>query len=272
MQAALGIATYQAAGPDNMMRDPWHMGKTFQVGAANRNGVTAALLAHRGAHVPLDILDGTLGLFDTYLGKPELGPELLGDLGRYYAITDVMHKRYPVGTPNQAYAQGMFELLEKHGISSDDIEQVEIHMPHYGLYAIPATRHASIAAVVVSAVLVAERKLDFYRLHSREGVMTPAVLAMQKKIRLIGREDWKGTEHNRHAIVSVTTKTGTKVQEEVWFRPMTRAELERKFSDLTNPLLGKERTDRLRTLLLEIENAPSVRPLMEALRFRAAAL
>lgn len=54
-QVALGLAAYQAAGPDN---NP---------------------------------------------GNPEIGPELPHDLGRYYSITDVMYKRYPVGTPNQAY-------------------------------------------------------------------------------------------------------------------------------------------------------------------------
>jgi 2-methylcitrate dehydratase PrpD len=60
IQTALGLAAYQAAGPDNMTKDPAHMGKTFQVGAANRNGVTAALLANEGCHAPLDILDGRL--------------------------------------------------------------------------------------------------------------------------------------------------------------------------------------------------------------------
>jgi hypothetical protein len=43
-----GLAVYQAAGPDNMTKDPGHMGKTSQVAAANRNGLTAALLAQKG--------------------------------------------------------------------------------------------------------------------------------------------------------------------------------------------------------------------------------
>jgi hypothetical protein len=43
-----GLAVYQAAGPDNMTKDPGHMGKTSQVAAANRNGLNAALLAQKG--------------------------------------------------------------------------------------------------------------------------------------------------------------------------------------------------------------------------------
>ncbi|MGH8633295.1 MAG: MmgE/PrpD family protein, partial [Burkholderiales bacterium] len=77
LQVAMCLAAYQAAGPDNMTKDPAHMGKTFQVGAANRNGVTAALLAHDGCHAPPDILDGSHSLFDAYLGAPEAGGELL---------------------------------------------------------------------------------------------------------------------------------------------------------------------------------------------------
>lgn len=266
LQVAMGLGTYQAAGPDNMMRDPRHFGKTFQVGAANRNGVTAALLAQRGCHVPLDILDGTLGLFDTYLNKPELGPELIEKLGSYYAITDVMHKRYPVGTPNQTYCQGLFSLFEQHPLTNDEIENIEIHMPSYGLYTLPETRNAAIAAKTVSAVAVLERKLDFYRLHGTESVITPALRKIQEKIRFIPRDDWRGVEHNRHAIVRISTKTGKKVEEEVWFKPMTRPELERKFQDLAVPRVGKERTEQLRTLLLGIEDAASIRPLMQILR------
>ncbi len=266
LQVALGLATYQAAGPDNMIRDPGHMGKTFQVAVANRNGVTAALLAHRGCHVPLDILDGSLGLFDTYLGNPEIGPELLDDLGSYYSITDVMHKRYATGTPNQTYTQGLFSLLDKHPLAPEEIAAIEIQMPKYGLFTVPKTRHASIAANVVSAVAVVERKLDFYRLHDPTGVITPAVAKMQEKIRFVPREDWSGMEHNRHAIVSITTSAGQKLEEEVWFQPMTRPELEEKFDGLVKPQFGVQKMSELRALLLDIEGAASVRPLMEKLR------
>src|SRR5262249_56687254 len=89
MQVALGLAAYQAAGPDNMTKDPGHMGKTFQVAAANRNGATAALLARNGCHVPLDILDGPLSLFDAFLENPEAGVEELKDFGLIYVITVV---------------------------------------------------------------------------------------------------------------------------------------------------------------------------------------
>lgn len=266
LQIAMGLAVYQAAGPDNMMYDTGHFGKTFQVAAACRNGVTAALFAHRGAHVPLDILDGKLGLFDTYLQNPDLGAKLLPDLGRYFSITDVMHKRYSTGTPNQAYVQGLLSVLEKNKVANEDIEEIEIQMHKPGLHTTPTTRPQSIATNVISAVAVVERKLDFYRLHGAASVVTPAVAAMQKRMRLVPRGDWHGLEHNRHAIVTVKTKAGKTFEEETWFRPMTRPELDMKFDELVTPLAGARKAGELKALLQGIESAASIRPLMEKLR------
>ncbi len=43
IQRTLGLAAYQAAGPDNMTKDPGHMGKTFQVAAANSSASRTSL-------------------------------------------------------------------------------------------------------------------------------------------------------------------------------------------------------------------------------------
>ena len=211
MQVDLCLAAYQAAGPDNMTKDPAHMGKTFQVGAANRNGVTAALLALEGCHAPLDILDGSHSFFDAYLGAPEAGADLLQDLGDYYSITDVMHKRYPVGSPNQTYLQGVFSLMDKHVLRGSDIAEIEVQIPQRGLKRIPTTRHASISALTVCAIAAAHGKLDFYQLHDPSGAMDEASLTMQHRVRFIGRDDWTDLAAGRRAIVTIKTHAGAVV-------------------------------------------------------------
>jgi len=265
MQVALGLAAYQAAGPDNMTKDPGHMGKTFQVATANRNGATAALLARKGCHVPLDILDGPLSLFDAFLETPEAGAEMIKDLARYYAITDVMHKRYPVGSPNQTYLQGIFRLLHEHRIGADEIHEVEIQIPKRGVHRIPSTRHAAISGEMVCAMALAQGKLDFYQLHDEATVASPQVQRMRDRVRFVGREDWKGMEQGRHAIVSLTTTKGQKLEEEIWHEPMTQQELNDKFYSLVTPRLGEEKTRRVERLLKGLEGTESIRPLMEKL-------
>jgi 2-methylcitrate dehydratase PrpD len=266
LQVAMCLAVYQAAGPDNMTRDPMHMGKTFQVAAANRNGVTAALLAREGAVAPLDILDGTHGLFDAYLDKPGASAELLERLGEYYAISDVMHKRYSAGSPNQTYLQGLFKVLKGRNIAPEEILEIEIHMPQRGVHRVPTTRHRSISALKVCAIAAATGELDFYKLHDLSSGEDPRLDAMEQRIRFVGREDWGGMEHGRHAIVTVRTRSGDEHTEEVWHQPMDAHELVVKFDGLVTPKLGGTRSEQLKDVLLGLEAAPSIRPLMRALR------
>jgi 2-methylcitrate dehydratase PrpD len=265
MQAALCLAAYQAAGPDNMTKDPAHMGKTFQVGAANRNGVTAALLAQDGCHAPLDILDGSHSYFDAYLNAPDAGADLLKDLGGYHAITDVMHKRYPVGSPNQTYLQGLLGLMDKHGVRGDAIAEVEVQIPQRGLKRIPTTRHASISALTVCAIAAAHGELDFYKLHDPAGAMDDASHAMQERVRFVGRDDWTDLEAGRRAIVTIKTRAGAVLTETVTHTPMSPDELAQKFTHLVAHRYGGATCAELARALQDLAAAASVRPLMSAL-------
>jgi 2-methylcitrate dehydratase PrpD len=262
MRAALGLAAYQAAGPDNLTQDPGHMGKTFQVAAANRNGVTAALLAQNGCFVPLNILDGAQGFFDAFLQAPELAREMLTDLGKYYAVTDVMHKRYPVGTPNLTYLQGLFQILREHSLRADDIQEIEIQLPSRSVHRIPTSRHASISGEVVCAMAVTHGMLDFDQIHDPVAPSNPAVKRMQERIRFVGQAGWKDMEHGRHAVVKLTTTAGRSLEKEVWHVPMTRLELEEKFHALATPRLGNAKTTQLKLALENIDQAPSIRTLL----------
>lgn len=262
MQVAMCLAAYQAAGPDNMTKDPAHMGKTFQVGAANRNGVTAALLARDGCHAPLDILDGSHSLFDAYLGAPEAGAGLLDGLGEYFSITDVMHKRYPAGSPNQTYLQALFGIMERHALRSAEIAEIEVQIPRRGLHRIPTTRHASISALAVCAIAAAHGRLDFYHLHDPDGGLDAPAREMQSRVKFIGREDWTDMEAGHHAIVTIRTRAGASHAEEVWHQPMSGPELERKFDQLAGPRFGADKSARVVKLLKELDAAASIRPLM----------
>ena len=262
MQVAMCLAAYQAAGPDNMTKDPAHMGKTFQVGAANRNGVTAAVLAREGCHAPLDILDGSHSLFDAYLGAPDAGAGLTQGLGEYFSITDVMHKRYPAGSPNQTYLQALFALIERHALQPADIAEIEVQIPKRGLHRIPTTRHASISALAVCAIAAAHGRLDFYHLHHPDGGLDAPAKEMQSRVKFVGREDWTDMEAGRHAIVTICTRAGRSHTEEVWHQPMSGVELERKFDQLAVPRLGTARSARVAKLLKGLDDAASIQPLM----------
>jgi len=88
-------------------------------------------------------------------------------------------------------------------------------------------------------------------------------------VRFVGREDWAGMEHGRHAVVIVRTRSGRTYEREVWHEPMSRAELETKFRELVTPKLDAAKTAAVETLLNGLESAHSIRPLVRALRANA---
>ena len=177
-----------------------------------------------------------------------------------------MHKRYSAGTPNQTYLAALFRLLKDNQIAPEQIAEIEIHMPTRGVKRVPATRHASISALKVSAIAAATGRLDFYQLHGPQAALDAAIASMQDRIKFVGRNDWAGMEHGRHAIVIVRTRDGRKFEEDTWFEPMDRVELAAKFNELVVPRFGAARTVQLQQSLLEIEAMPNVKSLMQQLR------
>ena len=140
-------------------------------------------------------------------------------------------------------------------------------MPTRSVHRLPTTRHASISALKVSAIAATTGKLDFYQVHDPAGAIDAAVEAMQKRVKFVGRDDWKDMEQGRHAIVIIRTRGGHTYEEDFWHQPMDRTDLESKFHGLVERKFGADRTARLQEMLLnELETAASIRPLMKELR------
>ena len=75
-------------------------------------------------------------------------------------------------------------MLKRHHVRPEDIAQIEVEIPHSLVQRIPTSRHASISGLSVCAIAAAKGKLDFYFLHDPACVRDPAVLAMQRRLRL----------------------------------------------------------------------------------------
>ena len=118
----------------------------------------------------------------------------------------------------------------------------------------------------MSAIAAATGKLDFYQLHGPQAAVNAAIATMIDRVKFVGRDDWTGMEHGRHAIVIIRTRDGKKFEEETWFTRMDRAELSAKFNELVEPQFGAARTARLEKALLELDALPNVKKLMQQLR------
>ena len=79
------------------------------------------------------------------------------------------------------------------------------------------------------------------------------------------REDWTDLEAGSRAIVTIRTRQGRTVTENVQHRTMTWEELQKKFDALVLPRFGPDRTAVLASFLSSLESAASVKPIMAAL-------
>jgi hypothetical protein len=95
--------------------------------------------------------------------------------------------------------------------------------------------------------------------------MDDAARDMQQRVRFVGREDWKDMAAGHHAIVTIKTRGGKSLEEEVWHQPMTGDELDLKFDELVTPRFGREKCAMAAKLLKALETAASVTPVLTEL-------
>ncbi|TMR06620.1 MmgE/PrpD family protein [Actinomadura soli] len=119
--SALGLAAAFGGGTNQT----WLAGTQewrYQVGAASRNGMVAALLAARGITGAPDALDGSAGHLRAFSGIEDApAADRLGDDWRIRRVT---YKPYPVCAINQVPVTVLTGLARRHGVKADDVASV----------------------------------------------------------------------------------------------------------------------------------------------------
>jgi len=114
--------------------------------------------------------------------------------------------------------------------------------------------------------------VSFRAAHDEKRMRDPRVLAVRRKVELLGDEALTRAMPSRQGIVEVTLRDGrrlahhTKAVRGTAENPMTRAEVEAKAYDLAAPALGKEKARRLCAAILGLEALPDVRGLRPLLK------
>jgi 2-methylcitrate dehydratase PrpD len=98
----------------------------YQSAVGCQNGLTAALLAHRGVMGAPDSMDGRLGVYAAFCGDVEGAGDVGAGLGRDWRIRETTFKPYPVCTLNQVPVTALIALAEERGIRAEDVTHVEL--------------------------------------------------------------------------------------------------------------------------------------------------
>ncbi|MEU4511088.1 MmgE/PrpD family protein [Nonomuraea wenchangensis] len=279
---ALGITASFASGIIEANRTGGTV-KRLHCGWAAQSAVTAAELTRRGFTGPPTVLEGRFGFFEAFLrGASDLG-QVLDGLGEKWAVPGIFFKPYPANHFTHTAIDAGIALRER-GLPLDRIEHIELRVPSAVIRTIgqpldqkraPETGYQAqfSGPYAVVAGLVGGSGLgvgldDF----TDELARDPARRALMALVDVVPDERCDAIfPHQFPAVVRVRTDDGREWTEEVLAnrggpaRPLSDAELARKFRENVAGRLPEESAATVRDLVMRLDRLTGVAEVMRPL-------
>jgi 2-methylcitrate dehydratase PrpD len=264
---ALGNAGTFAAGLQQAFRSQ-AMSKPLHGGHAAEAGALAALAAARGVTGVADILEGEVGFGAAMSVNPEWSRATRG-LGSDYHITRVTFKNHGCCGHNFAALDAALTLTREHRFAHRDIRRVRIATYQGGLDIVDNPRPEgeyqakfSIQYTVAHALVHGSVRLNAF---SPQRLGDPDVRALMAKIELVADAELsKAFPRQRAARVGIELADGRKFEHFQPTRkgdpelPLSDAELDDKFLELTTPVIGDAKARGLLKRLWSLEGEKAV--------------
>jgi len=264
---ALGNAGTFAAGLQQAFRSQ-AMSKPLHGGHAAEAGALAALAAARGVTGVADILEGEVGFGAAMSVNPDWSKATRG-LGSDYHITRVTFKNHGCCGHNFAALDAVLALKHQHGFTHQDVRKVRIATYKSGLDIVDNPRPAgdyqakfSIQYTVAHALVHGSVRLDAF---VPERLGDPDVRALMQRIECVADAGLsKAFPRQRAAQVEIELADGRRLAHFQPTRkgdpemPLTDAELNEKFLELTTPVLGDSKARALLARLWALETEKTV--------------
>jgi 2-methylcitrate dehydratase PrpD len=274
VQRALGLAGTQAAGL-NTFFESGDMTKSIHPGKAALNGILSAQMAALGATSPPGILEHPKGYLAAFSLEPKAAA-LTAGLGTEWEILQNGFKYFPSILASHSPIQATLAIVAKHkpdpkrivSITNETYDTVKSHFSNKDVTTLMGARVSvpyCIAAAAVDGELT-QRQFAAGRVHD---ALIRQVLARTEVV--------PDAELNKlypakfPARVTITLDDGTKLTETVLLpkgdpgAPLSDDELEAKYRDNAEPLLGKAGAMALRDAIWRLDDAPDVAALVRAM-------
>jgi 2-methylcitrate dehydratase PrpD len=254
--------------------------KYVMAGWFNQAQILAVNLAKEGYVGDASVLDGDYG-FWRFMGSDKWRPEALTDrLGSWWRFPQTaIYKPYAHCRISQTALDCLAHLMEKHGLTPDEMERIDTYTDPHGALAPMWSSHDIVSildaqmSIPFAVSLVAHKVPNGPIWQDEETIRNPQYLAFQKKVTVQAHPDFEDTireEPGSRIGKVVVHARGTTFTEERKYRKgspatpgtrMTDAELAEKFrvnaervlpadqiAEITNVLLNLERLDGTDTL------------------------
>jgi 2-methylcitrate dehydratase PrpD len=267
MRWALDYTAQQSSGIRAWRRDTDHIEKAFVfAGMPARNGITSALLVKSGWNGVDDIFSGADNFFAAY--APKAQPDrLIEKLGERYEIAQTDIKKWTVGSPIQGPLDAVQAIRDKRPFEADQVQRVTVRLAPPVATIVDNRDIPDICLQHMIAVMLLDKTVSFRGAHDKPRMQDPAALRQRGKVNLVYDEELAKLLPVRVAVVEIALTDGTLLQERVSAvrgtprNPMTRTEVIDKARDLTAPVLGREKSEKLIETVFAIETITDVRSL-----------
>jgi 2-methylcitrate dehydratase PrpD len=276
---ALGIAGTQSAGL--MAAQFGAMVKRMHAGRSAQSGLYAATLAENGFTGITNVFESEYGGFCTTFSRSQDRfnlSELTSGLGERFETMRVALKFYSCVGTNHTSLDAIRLMQARRPFGAGDVERIVVHgskatVEHTGWSYKPEGMTAAqlnLSYCVATLLLEGDVFVDQFR---EDMVADPARMALASKVQVV--EDPKitalGSKFRHKVSVAVHLKDGT-VLEETVEAPRgseknfpSAADIQAKFGKLTRRALPQSQSDRIMSMVLDVENLPDVGVLIKAL-------
>ena len=268
----LSFCAQQASGVGCNVRDTDHIEKAFDFGGMPaRNGATAATMIAAGFTGVDDVFSGERNFFDAFAPNP-MPDALLEGLGERYEIMGTNIKKWSVGSPAQSALDALVAMLGDNEVKPDEIASVTVQLPTRSARTVDDAPMPDINVQHLMAVMLRDGELTFHMAHDYARMGDPEILAIKKKIQLVGSEELMQARPARQAIVEIETTDGRRLSHRTVAvrgtadNPMDRREVEAKACDLIAEVMGKRRANDIIRAVGLIETVTDIAELQKLWR------
>lgn len=268
MAWAFGLAATQPVGLREMFGT---MTKSFHPGRAAQNGFTAALLAQKGYTSSEQAIEAKRG-WANVLSTAHNYAEITENLGKSYEVSINSYKPFACGIVIHPTIDGCIQLRNAEHLEPAAIRSVELRVHHLVLEltgkTAPKTGLEGKFSVYHAAAMAFIDGTGGEKQFSDEAVVNPHVIALRDRIKATVDPEIAPDEVR----IKVTLMDGTVIEHHVPHaigsiaRPMTDADLERKFHELADDILGPQRVKELLAQCWDLERFSDVGKLAAATR------
>jgi len=276
IQHAIGISASARATFGAVTAGKLTMMKNTVDPMATQSGMFAALLAEKGYTGPEHVIDGKEGIVHCF--GPEWKLNLLTDgLGDSWRITQCGMKFFPTEALTHAPISAVLDLVKDNDLKPEQIAKVHIRslaraadiLADPSKYDPRTKETADHSLPYCIAAAIADRQVTPVQF-TTEKINDPLIRAQLRKVEVVADpEIEKVFPALQRVIVKITTTDGREFTKQLDYpkgdprNPLSDGEIEEKFEALAEPVMTKEAIKRAIEGIWNLENAKSVRQLME---------